>query len=686
MSFAHLNLLFFTLVVPFVVLLGWMSMHLKQKKIKDFADTNLLSELCSNSSISSSKSIRSIFVSVLVTSLIVLAILGPRFGYVLEEAKQKGFDIAIAVDVSESMLATDLAPNRLERSRRALLDLLKRFQGDRIALIAFAGAAFIETPLTQDYAAFRLFLDNLSTEVIPVKGTNIEQALIKSLEALGVSEKLTQSSGSKAIILLTDGESFQGDVSKPRELAKNAGVKIFIIGVGTQNGAPIPTSNGYKKDSSGNVVITRLNEAALTELATATGGYYITSLSSDMDAYQVYDRGIRAALESAEISSGLKKRYREFFQIPLLLAVLILLFSSWSTLPGILKSFLKSRSFTTIAFLLLMALYTKPALAGSPEELAVNARSLYQQGKYSEALPLFEKAHLLKPDDYSIAVGLAASLYREGRFVESEAKYLEAFSKANSPKQKAESLYNAGNAAIQKQEIKEAIEHYENSLKLAPSDKETKDNLAYAKRLLKEQQQKENEKQENKEQKNKDKNDKKDSEDKSDQQNDKQQSDNKDSKNNPEDNKDESDQPKQENDKQNDSENKPEQPKDQPQDDQQKNSGNQTDDSQKNNEKNEEQANQQNAEQPKEDELEPQKEDSPASGGNADEEKADEQPESGGSASAEQDLADAKEEKESAQADTILKYLEENREKLLNYRKQQGLKALGRQAQPQNDW
>jgi Ca-activated chloride channel family protein len=188
--------------------------------------------------------------------------------------------------------------------------------------VAFAGSSFVHCPLTLDYGAFEIFLDALSPDLIPVPGTDLAGAI---RTARGLFDR--EQSRSKAVILITDGEDLEGRARKEAEAAKQEGVKIFTIGIGSEQGAPIPLSGeegGFKKDSRGDLVLTKLDASALQEIALTTGGIYVHSVSGDMDLKEIYLKGIRQGMEQVELTSTRQKKWKERFQWPLLGAVLLL--------------------------------------------------------------------------------------------------------------------------------------------------------------------------------------------------------------------------------------------------------------------------------------------------------------------------------------------------------------------------
>ena len=226
-----------------------------------------------------------------------VALAGPKYGYRWQEIRQQGVDIIIALDCSRSMTAADIQPTRLERAKREVFDLLAMLQGDRVGLVAFAGTAFLQCPLTLDYDAFNLFLNALSPDYLPVGGTDITGALATALDSFD-----PKSASDKAVILITDGENTgDGEPLKAAETLKEKKIKLFCIGVGGSDGVPIPEpAGGFKKDRSGQIVLSRLDENTLKKMAVVTGGTYVRSVAGDMDLDAIYTDEIRRTMEAAD--------------------------------------------------------------------------------------------------------------------------------------------------------------------------------------------------------------------------------------------------------------------------------------------------------------------------------------------------------------------------------------------------
>ena len=228
---------------------------------------------------------KTIFV-VLAILFLILALTRPRRGYEWENIHQRGVDVIVALDVSSSMLAEDIKPNRLERAKRKISDLLDMMEGERCGHVAFAGTSFVQCPLTLDYGAARLFLSAIDTQLIPVQGTALGNAIKTSVKAFRSQEKK-----SKALILITDGEDQTGKALSAAKLAGDQGVKIYTIGIGGEIGAPIPNhsgAGGFRKNQQGEVILSKLDETTLQQIALETGGSYVRSVTGDIDFNTIY--------------------------------------------------------------------------------------------------------------------------------------------------------------------------------------------------------------------------------------------------------------------------------------------------------------------------------------------------------------------------------------------------------------
>ncbi|MCB1057519.1 MAG: VWA domain-containing protein [Acidobacteria bacterium] len=310
-------------LVPLLLVFFVYAFRTKTRLLERFASPEMLRRLTAG--FSRSRQYLKAALVLLGVLACVVALAEPRFGFTWEEVKRQGVDIVVALDVSDSMLVEDAESggklSRLERARREITDLLRLLEGDRIGLVAFAGTAFVECPLTLDYGAAELFLGAIDTDLIPVKGTDLAGAIRTSLAAFEGA-----SNASQAIILITDGEDHSGEALKAAEEAKAKGVRIFTIGIGRDEGAPIPDPNGgFRRDRRGEIVLSKLDEPTLQKIALETGGSYVRSVTGDVDLEQIYTAGIKATLQDQELGSKRRQRWEERFQWPLAVALLALM-------------------------------------------------------------------------------------------------------------------------------------------------------------------------------------------------------------------------------------------------------------------------------------------------------------------------------------------------------------------------
>ena len=321
MRFSNLQFAYLFWLIPVMIGFYFWVFRSKRRTLERFADAHLLPNLTTTVSTAGQKA--KALLTILVVCFIAAALIGPRWGFRWQETKRQGIDILVAIDTSKSMLTQDVKPNRLERAKLAVKDLLGLLTGDRIGLIGFAGTAFVQCPLTLDYGAFALTLNRVDTTTIPRGGTNLASAILTAMEAFG-----TKGRKHKALIIITDGESHEGN---PEEIAKRAaqtGIRVFCIGIGTREGELITLTDEsgkrtFLKDRDGQVVKSRLDEVILQKIALVTGGSYVRTSGAEFGLDLIYNEKI-AQMEKKELESKLQKRYEERFQIPLLIALFLI--------------------------------------------------------------------------------------------------------------------------------------------------------------------------------------------------------------------------------------------------------------------------------------------------------------------------------------------------------------------------
>jgi Ca-activated chloride channel family protein len=255
-------------------------------------------------------------------SALIFSMTGPQTGSRIEKVKRKGIDLMICLDVSNSMMAMDIKPNRLERAKQSITRLIDNLEGDRIGIIVFAGKAYTQLPITTDYAAAKMFTENISTGIIPTQGTAIAQAIEMAVTGFGESKH------NKAIVIITDGEDHEGSVLEQAELAVKANINIYTIGMGLPEGSPIPVysngvQTGYKKDRDGQTVMTKLDETLLQRLASIGKGMYVRATTSETGLGKIFDEIGR--IEKMEIEEKQFSDYEDQFQYFLGLAIILLI-------------------------------------------------------------------------------------------------------------------------------------------------------------------------------------------------------------------------------------------------------------------------------------------------------------------------------------------------------------------------
>src|SRR5206468_2801413 len=443
--------------------------------------------------------------------LAIVSLSQPRWGYTFQDVKRKGLDLLIAVDTSRSMLSNDVQPNRLERVKLVTQDLINELQGDRVGLIAFAGRAFLQAPLTIDYDAVVEAINDLDTKTIPEGGTNMSSAIALATQSFGKS-----ATGNRALIIFTDGEAtdreeFSGDDVKTAKEAADAGVRIFAVGVVTPKGSLIPVAGddgqtAFVKDSAGQVHKSKLDDKRLREIAQATGGFYVHLESGLRTMQQLQNEGL-AKMKAAEMDVRLSRQPIERYEWPLSAGLIAL---ALSILIPERKRARERRSVpapartaahgvgggpvrTVGATVVLLILLSSFAFAAAP---GIDA---YHEGKFEDAYSQFQqtlKSHPQSSADDKLHFDSGAAAYK----LKDYNKALESFSQALLTRDtglQSKGHYNLGNTLYQHGEAEKsdekklsdwtnALDHYEQTLKLDPQNKDAQDNYDYVKRKIEE--------------------------------------------------------------------------------------------------------------------------------------------------------------------------------------------------------
>jgi Ca-activated chloride channel family protein len=459
-------------------------------KLREFVSARLLPQLAAT--VNRSRRVLRFGLLMLGLAFAIASLARPQWGYIYEDVKRKGLDLLFAVDTSRSMLSNDVQPNRLERVKLAAQDLVNQLQGDRVGLIAFAGRAFLQAPLTIDYEAAVESMNDLDTKTIPEGGTNISEAINLAVNTLGKS-----AAGNRALIIFTDGEELSGDAVKTAKAAADAGVKIFTIGVGTPQGSLIPINSeeggtAFVKDSAGQVVKSKLDEKRLREIAQATGGFYLHLDDGPRTMSQLYSQGL-TNMKAAEIDARLGRRPIERYEWTMGAAMLAM---AMSILIGERKRVrvrarLPRWSKIAVPATALLFVFASSVFG------AATGLNLYREGKYNDAYHSFEedlKSHPDSSQKEKIEFDAGAAAFKMGDYN----KALQSFSDALLSPDKGlqeNSHFNLGRTLEDRadmdqtndsalRDLTDAASHYESTLRLNPKNEAAIANLEEVKKKI----------------------------------------------------------------------------------------------------------------------------------------------------------------------------------------------------------
>lgn len=319
--FANPEYFYFLLVIPVFLVLFIITRLNRSRSLRQFGDHALISQLMP--SVSNARPVIKFMLWMLALTFIVTALAQPQFGSKVLTSKRRGVELIIALDVSNSMMAEDIKPNRLERAKRAISKLTERLRDDKLGLIVFAGQAYVQLPITTDYVSAKLFLDAINTNIVPVQGTAIGAAIEMAKKSFS-----PDFAGSKAVIVITDGENHEDDAVGAAKDARESNIVVHTIGMGLPQGAPIPMgpegSRDFLKDRDNNIVVTKLDENMLTQIATAGGGTYIRANNAEVGLNNLFNEIEK--MEKSEMDSREYSEYNDQFPLFLMLALAMILF------------------------------------------------------------------------------------------------------------------------------------------------------------------------------------------------------------------------------------------------------------------------------------------------------------------------------------------------------------------------
>ncbi|MCM1079981.1 MAG: VWA domain-containing protein [Bacteroidales bacterium] len=406
-------------------------------------------------------------------ALVIVMIARLQIGTKVSNEKRNGIEAIICMDISNSMLCEDVKPSRLDRCKMLVENMVDNFVNDKIGLVVFAGDAFTQLPITADYVSAKMFLQSTTPALIEDQGTDIAKAI-----ELAQNSFTKQKNIGRAVIVITDGEDHEGRAVEAAKAAKKAGIKVFILGVGSKNGAPIPNGEGgYMIDNSGNEVMTRLNEDMCREIASAGSGTYI-HVDNTNDAQERLNSEL-SKMQKSEVSSVIYSEYDEQFQLVGLIAVLLLVLEVLvqEAKPSYQKAMnlFKKKHVAMIAVLFLLPVAVS----------AQNDRMLIRQGnrqfhsqQYEKAEATFRKAVAVNPNNPEALYNLGCALMVQQKDSMALGCFMKAGDLQSDRLRRAQTFHNIGVICQQNKQYGEAVEAYKESLRMNPKDNETRYNLA----------------------------------------------------------------------------------------------------------------------------------------------------------------------------------------------------------------
>ena len=432
----------------------------------------------------------------------------PQMGAKIKESTRKGSEIMIALDVSNSMLAQDYYPNRLERAKLAISRLVDKLHGDRVGLIVFAGQSFVQLPITTDYVSAKIFLGTIGTESVPVQGTALGDAINTAIKSFSSEAQMQQDN--KAIILITDGENHEDDPVEAARMAAEVGIRVFCIGVGSPEGKPIPygPDGDLMKDKDGNIVVTRLDEKILEEVAIAGGGAYIRAGNTEFGLNPIIDelKELQEQQFKSIVFEDYEEQYMYFFAIALVFFLLEFLVGN------------RRVGKKMFAVVLLLGISAVSSYAQTDKKEVRKGNRLFKDENYKEAEVEYRKAlikdslsiagnynlanTLIKLEDNPNAELIYAKLEDSVARIEHNVNWDKATVETGKNTFAPDYYHNLGNSYLAQKKYQEAVEAYKNSLRRNPADNATRENYIYAKKKLEDQQNQDQNQNQNQDQQN----------------------------------------------------------------------------------------------------------------------------------------------------------------------------------------
>ena len=497
--------LYLLVLIPILALIRFVSYRNQKKRLRQFGDIKLLKALMPD--VSRFRPAVKFWILQGALALLIVMLARPQLGTKISHEKRVGIETIIAMDISNSMRAEDIVPSRLDRSKMMVENLVDQFSNDKIGLIVFAGDAFVQLPITSDHVSAKMFLSSIDPSMIATQGTDLAKAIDMA------SHSFTQEEGvGKAIVVITDGEDHEGGALESAKAAKDNGMRVYVLGIGSVNGAPVPIpgTGDFMKDRSGNTVMSALNEDMCKQVAQAGGGAYI-HVENNSAAQDQLDNELDK-LAKKETTSTMYSEFDEQFQAFGVLALLLLIleiciFDRKNPLLKNLSLFGGKKKVATL-FLLFI---TMTAVAQTDRQYIREGNKQFHRGDYPGAEVSYRKAIEKNPRNPQAAFNLGNALMAQKKDSAAVQQFESAARLETNPLRKAQSYHNMGVICQSHKMYGEAIEAYKNALRLNPDDDETRYNLV----LCKHQKQKQDQNRQNQNQQN---NDDKKKDDKKDQQ------------------------------------------------------------------------------------------------------------------------------------------------------------------------
>jgi tetratricopeptide (TPR) repeat protein len=484
-NFQYIYFLLGLLAIPVFLLLFIYVIRWKKNTIKKIGDEKLVRQMIKNYS---AKRFAIKFICIVFAfAACVLAVANLRTPLGAEKISRNGIDVMIALDVSKSMLAQDIKPNRLDRAKQLLSKLIDKLDNDRIGIVVFAGKAYLQMPLTTDHSAAKMYLSTATTDVVPTQGTVIGEALKMCFNGFNAKQKKY-----KAVILISDGEDHDEAATAIAAKMADEGISINTIGIGSPDGTTLvdAETNQIKKDKEGNIVVSKLNETALKEIASKGNGTYNLYTSADEVisnlSKQLSSMDQRSVTEESLVS------YKSFFQYFVLLGLLFLIIEIFIREK---KSAAKLSVVITIIFLST----TTSSFSQNEKATLKKGNELYNKNDFENAATEYQKITNTKPSNTTAQFNLGNALYKNSKTDAALNAYDNVITSTVNNTEKSKAYYNKGVVLHNNKKLIEAIEAYKNALKLNPADDDARQNLQQA--LIQQKQQKEKEQKKNKEKK-----------------------------------------------------------------------------------------------------------------------------------------------------------------------------------------